>query len=127
MILFCRSWLLSVHVSCNCYCNNWTSFIGFKSRIPKQVIICKYQGLFKYYNRHFSSKIVSLYYRSARSPSKSNFFSNPLVVNSTLGILSSIEILVAFLFIVFLAWTYYSRISSDFKKLVPYKSLKLNT
>ncbi|XP_014490602.1 ferric reduction oxidase 8, mitochondrial [Vigna radiata var. radiata] len=65
--------------------------------------------------------------RSARSPSKSNFFSNPLVVNSTLGILSSIEILVAFLFIVFLAWTYYSRISSDFKKLVPYKSLKLNT
>ncbi|XP_020211431.1 ferric reduction oxidase 8, mitochondrial [Cajanus cajan] len=65
--------------------------------------------------------------RSARVPSKSNIFSNPLVVNSTVGILSSIEILVAFLFIVFLAWTYYSRISSDFKKLMPDKSLKLNT
>ncbi|KAG4942762.1 hypothetical protein AAZX31_17G082400 [Glycine max] len=66
--------------------------------------------------------------RSARStPSKSNFFSNPLVVNTTLGILSSIEILIAFLFIVFLAWTYYSRIYTDFKKLMPYKSLKLNT
>ncbi|CAJ1943778.1 unnamed protein product [Sphenostylis stenocarpa] len=65
--------------------------------------------------------------RSARSPSKSNFFSNPLVVNSTVGILSSVEILVAFLFMVFLAWTYYSRISADFKKLMPYKSLKLNT
>ncbi|RDX77169.1 Ferric reduction oxidase 8, mitochondrial [Mucuna pruriens] len=64
--------------------------------------------------------------RSARSPSRTNFFSNPLVVNSTLGILSSIEILVAFLFIVFLAWTYYSRISVDFKKLMPDKSLKLN-
>ncbi|KAK7389121.1 hypothetical protein VNO78_23953 [Psophocarpus tetragonolobus] len=64
--------------------------------------------------------------RRARSPSKSNFLSNPLVVNSTLGILSSIEILVAFLFIVFLAWTYYSRISADFKKLMPDKSMKLN-
>ncbi|KAK7330537.1 hypothetical protein VNO77_24732 [Canavalia gladiata] len=62
--------------------------------------------------------------RSARSPS--NIFSNPLVVNSVMGILSGIEMLVAFLFLVFLAWTYYSRISNDFKKLMPYKSLKLN-
>ncbi|KAL5186338.1 Ferric reduction oxidase 8, mitochondrial [Glycine soja] len=41
--------------------------------------------------------------RSARSPSKSNFFSNPLVHGPT------------------------TRISADFKKLMPYKSLKLNT
>ncbi|KAL6174937.1 hypothetical protein ACLB2K_051582 [Fragaria x ananassa] len=53
-------------------------------------------------------------------------FSNPLVVNSLLGILSSIEIVAVFLFMLFLAWTFYVRISSDFKKLKPDKALKLN-
>ncbi|XP_061364878.1 ferric reduction oxidase 8, mitochondrial [Gastrolobium bilobum] len=66
------------------------------------------------------------YQRSRSVGSSSIILSNPLVVNSLLGILSSIEILVAFLFLVFLAWTYYSRISNDFKKLMPDKSLKLN-
>lgn len=53
-------------------------------------------------------------------------FSNPLVMNSLLGILSSIEILAVFLFMLFLAWTFYVRISNDFKKLKPDKVLKLN-
>ncbi|KAJ1413208.1 Riboflavin synthase-like beta-barrel [Sesbania bispinosa] len=66
------------------------------------------------------------YQRSRSARSSSIIFSNPLVVNSLLGILSSVEILVSFLFIIFLAWTYYSRISNDFKKLMPDKSLKLN-
>ncbi|KAF7838283.1 ferric reduction oxidase 8, mitochondrial [Senna tora] len=62
--------------------------------------------------------------RKARS--HSIVFSNPLVVNSLVGILSSIELLLVFLFILFLAWTFYARISNDFKKLMPVKSLKLN-
>ena len=53
-------------------------------------------------------------------------FSNPVLVNSFLGILSSIEILAVFLFVLFLAWTYYARISNDFKKLMPIKSLNLD-
>lgn len=53
-------------------------------------------------------------------------FSNPLVMNSLLGILSSIEIVAVFLFMLFLAWTFYARISNDFKKLKPNKVLKLN-
>ena len=52
-------------------------------------------------------------------------FSNPLVVNSFIGVLSAIEILAVFLFIVFLAWTFYCHISNDFKKLMPIKALKL--
>lgn len=63
---------------------------------------------------------------SGRSSGSSTVFSNPLVVNSVVGILSSFEILVVFLFIVFLAWTYYARISNDFKKLMQDKTLKLN-
>ncbi|PRQ17225.1 putative ferric-chelate reductase (NADH) [Rosa chinensis] len=53
-------------------------------------------------------------------------FSNPLVVNSLLGILSSIEIVAVLLFMLFLAWTFYVRIANDFKKLKPDKALKLN-
>nr|XP_023900422.1 ferric reduction oxidase 8, mitochondrial [Quercus suber]POE50795.1 ferric reduction oxidase 8, mitochondrial [Quercus suber] len=52
-------------------------------------------------------------------------FSNPLVVSSFIGVLSAIEILAVFLFIVFLAWTFYCHISNDFKKLMPIKELKL--
>ncbi|XP_057726276.1 ferric reduction oxidase 8, mitochondrial [Arachis stenosperma] len=64
--------------------------------------------------------------RSRSSRTSSIISSSPLVVNSFLGILSSIEILVILLFILFLAWTYYTHISKDFKKLLPDKSLKLN-
>ncbi|KAH9776374.1 Ferric reduction oxidase 8 [Citrus sinensis] len=63
--------------------------------------------------------------RQARSSATA--LSNPLVVNSIVGILSSFEILLVFLFVIFLVWTYYARISNDFKKLMPVKSLKLNT
>jgi ferric-chelate reductase len=51
---------------------------------------------------------------------------NPLVVNGFIGVLSAIEILAVFLFVLFLAWTFYARISNDFKKLMPVKSLNLN-
>ncbi|XP_050376344.1 ferric reduction oxidase 8, mitochondrial [Argentina anserina] len=53
-------------------------------------------------------------------------FSNPLVVNNLLGVLSSMEIVAVFLFMLLLAWTFYVRISSDFKKLKPDKALNLN-
>ncbi|CAK8562979.1 unnamed protein product [Lathyrus sativus] len=66
------------------------------------------------------------YQRTRSARSSSIVFSNPLVVNSLFGILTSIEILVVFLVIVFLGWTYYARISNDFKKLMQDKSLKLN-
>ncbi|KAJ4712409.1 Ferric reduction oxidase [Melia azedarach] len=65
--------------------------------------------------------------RIRRERSSAAALSNPLVVNSTLGILSGSEILLVFLFIIFLVWTYYARISNDFKKLMPVKSLKLDT
>ncbi|XP_054804673.1 ferric reduction oxidase 8, mitochondrial [Prosopis cineraria] len=64
--------------------------------------------------------------RSSKARSLYTVLSSPLVVNSLLGILSSIEILLVFLFILFLTWTFYARISNDFKKLVPDKSLKLD-
>ncbi|CAB4274603.1 unnamed protein product [Prunus armeniaca] len=54
-------------------------------------------------------------------------FSNPLVVNTFLGVLSTLEILAVFLFILFLAWNFYARISNDFKNLKPAKSLMLNS
>ncbi|XP_065874847.1 ferric reduction oxidase 8, mitochondrial [Euphorbia lathyris] len=52
--------------------------------------------------------------------------SNPVIINSFIGILSGLEILSVFLFLVFLVWTFYARISNDFKKLLPAKSLNLN-
>ncbi|KAK9278533.1 hypothetical protein L1049_028102 [Liquidambar formosana] len=58
--------------------------------------------------------------------SSTSVLSNPLVVNSFLGVLSGIEILAVSLFILFLVWTFYSRISNDFKKMVPNKTMKLN-
>ncbi|KAF9671603.1 hypothetical protein SADUNF_Sadunf12G0064700 [Salix dunnii] len=64
--------------------------------------------------------------RSRPARSATVGFSNPVVVNSFVGILSSMEILAVFLFLLFLAWTYYARISNDFKKLMPIKSLKLD-
>ncbi|VVA19059.1 Hypothetical predicted protein [Prunus dulcis] len=54
-------------------------------------------------------------------------FSNPLVVNTLLDVLSTLEILAVFLFILFLAWNFYARISTDFKNLKPAKSLMLNS
>ncbi|KAB2083402.1 hypothetical protein ES319_A05G264600v1 [Gossypium barbadense] len=53
-------------------------------------------------------------------------FSNPLVTSNLVGILSGVEILSVFLFILFLAWTFYTRISHDFTKLTPMESLKLD-
>ncbi|WCJ36130.1 ferric reduction oxidase 8 [Euphorbia peplus] len=52
--------------------------------------------------------------------------SNPVIINSFIGILSGIEILAVFCFLAFLVWTFYARISNDFKKLLPAKSLNLN-
>lgn len=53
-------------------------------------------------------------------------FSDPIVVNSPIGTISSGELLLATLFIIFLAWTYYSNLASDLKKMTPSKILKLN-
>ncbi|XP_057479906.1 ferric reduction oxidase 8, mitochondrial [Actinidia eriantha] len=62
--------------------------------------------------------------RQATSPVKG--LSNPLIINSYLGILSVIEVVAVSLFILFLAWTFYTHISNDFRKIMPIKNLKLN-
>lgn len=51
-------------------------------------------------------------------------FTSPLVVNRYVGILSGIQILASSVFIIFLVWTFYIRISNDFKKMTPIKSFK---
>ncbi|KAK4756269.1 hypothetical protein SAY87_006396 [Trapa incisa] len=53
--------------------------------------------------------------------------SNPVLITSLLGVVSTVELLAMSLFFMFLAWTYYARISKDFKNLMPIKSLELNT
>lgn len=63
--------------------------------------------------------------RQTKFSTFSNVLSNPLVVNNYLGILSGIELLGVALFLLFLAWTFYARISKDFRKLVPNESLNL--
>ncbi|KAJ8752032.1 hypothetical protein K2173_001058 [Erythroxylum novogranatense] len=64
--------------------------------------------------------------RNRQAKRSTTGLSNPLVINCFVGVLSSIEILVVFFFILLLAWTFYTRISNDFKNLEPVKSLKLN-
>ncbi|KAL0417185.1 UNVERIFIED_CONTAM: Ferric reduction oxidase 8, mitochondrial [Sesamum latifolium] len=53
-------------------------------------------------------------------------FSSPLFVNQYVGILSGAQILASSLFIIFLVWTFYARVSNDFKKMTPVKSFKLS-
>ncbi|KAK4438562.1 Ferric reduction oxidase 8, mitochondrial [Sesamum alatum] len=53
-------------------------------------------------------------------------FSSPLFVNQYIGILSGAQILASSLFIIFLVWTFYARVSNDFKKMTPVKSFKLS-
>ncbi|KAF8399776.1 hypothetical protein HHK36_015646 [Tetracentron sinense] len=65
--------------------------------------------------------------RSKQMRSSITILSNPLIVHSPLGTISGGELLAVSLFILFLAWTFYTRISNDFKKMIPQKSLKLNT
>uniref|UniRef100_A0A5B7C9M7 FAD-binding FR-type domain-containing protein n=1 Tax=Davidia involucrata TaxID=16924 RepID=A0A5B7C9M7_DAVIN len=64
--------------------------------------------------------------RSRQRRSSNTALSNPLIVNSYVGVLTGIEILAVSLFVLFLAWTFYVRISNDFKKMIPNKSMKLN-
>ncbi|XP_071696322.1 ferric reduction oxidase 8, mitochondrial [Rutidosis leptorrhynchoides] len=52
--------------------------------------------------------------------------SNPIIVNSFIGVLSAMEVIAIITFIIFLTWTFYIRISNDFKKMMPIKTLKLN-
>lgn len=51
---------------------------------------------------------------------------NPLIVDQYIGILSGIELLSVALFAAFLTWTFYARISNDYKKMVPDKLFKLS-
>ncbi|KAK3037532.1 hypothetical protein RJ639_030340 [Escallonia herrerae] len=63
---------------------------------------------------------------SRHGRSSNAVLSNPLVVNSYIGVLSGMEILVVSLFILFLAWTFYARISNDYKRMLPVKTFKLH-
>lgn len=51
---------------------------------------------------------------------------NPLMVKTPLGMLSGIDVVAMSLVSVLLVWTFYIRISNDYKKLVPAKHLKLD-
>ncbi|XP_022135163.1 ferric reduction oxidase 8, mitochondrial [Momordica charantia] len=64
-------------------------------------------------------------FRRSKFSTFSNALSNPLVVNSYLGVLSGTEILGVAFFLLFLVWTFYARISKDFRKLMPAESLNL--
>ncbi|XP_068652314.1 ferric reduction oxidase 8, mitochondrial-like [Aristolochia californica] len=57
--------------------------------------------------------------------SVSKFFA-PVITRGPLGVISAAELLTAALFIMFLAWTFYSRLSGDLEKMSPIKSLRLN-
>ncbi|KAH6770595.1 hypothetical protein C2S52_015398 [Perilla frutescens var. hirtella] len=52
--------------------------------------------------------------------------SSPLLVNPYIGVLSGVQILTSSLFIMLLVWTFYIRISNDFKKMTPIKTFKLD-
>ncbi|XP_042420246.1 ferric reduction oxidase 8, mitochondrial-like [Zingiber officinale] len=64
--------------------------------------------------------------RKRRSVLMANLTNPITVMKCSIGIVSTAELLIATLFIIFLAWTYYSNVSSSFKMMTPYKSLKLN-
>ncbi|XP_047324837.1 ferric reduction oxidase 8, mitochondrial-like [Impatiens glandulifera] len=51
--------------------------------------------------------------------------SNPIIITKLTGILSVAEVISVCLFLMFLAWTFYSRFSIDLHKNMPVKSLKL--
>ncbi|CAO2826413.1 unnamed protein product [Amaranthus hypochondriacus] len=51
---------------------------------------------------------------------------NPLIVKSPMGMLSGIDVLVISLVLTIMVWTFYIRLSNDYNKLVPVKSMKLN-
>uniref|UniRef100_A0A1D1ZD15 Ferric reduction oxidase 8, mitochondrial n=1 Tax=Anthurium amnicola TaxID=1678845 RepID=A0A1D1ZD15_9ARAE len=63
---------------------------------------------------------------SRRRPIWMITMSNPVIERSPIGTLSGFELLAASLFTVLLAWTFYSSISSDFRKAIPAKFLHLN-
>ncbi|CAM8929624.1 unnamed protein product [Rhodiola kirilowii] len=65
---------------------------------------------------------------TARKPKRISTaaLSSPLVINRTVGVLSFLEILVATSFILFLTWTFFVRISNDFKKMKPTKTSQFN-
>nr|CAD1820102.1 unnamed protein product [Ananas comosus var. bracteatus] len=67
------------------------------------------------------------YLRRKKRPLTSTTIANPVVVSSPVGVVSFGELIATSLFIVFLVWTYYSNVTSDFKKMTPYASLKLNS
>ncbi|XP_010533458.1 PREDICTED: ferric reduction oxidase 8, mitochondrial isoform X2 [Tarenaya hassleriana] len=52
--------------------------------------------------------------------------SNPIIISQFIGIVSCFELVALLLFLLLLAWTFYARISNDFKKLMPVKSMKLD-
>ncbi|KAM0944172.1 putative ferric-chelate reductase (NADH) [Dioscorea sansibarensis] len=51
---------------------------------------------------------------------------NPLIVRSPVGVIAIGELIFVALFILLLAWTYYSNVSSDFKSMTSSKSMKLS-
>ncbi|CAN8253507.1 unnamed protein product [Cochlearia groenlandica] len=51
--------------------------------------------------------------------------SRPAIINSFIGIVSCFEIICLLLFLLFLSWTFYARVSNDFKKLNPIKTMNL--
>ncbi|XP_021733549.1 ferric reduction oxidase 8, mitochondrial-like isoform X1 [Chenopodium quinoa] len=51
---------------------------------------------------------------------------NPIIVKTPIGMLNGIDVIAMTFVLTLLVWTFYVRISNDFKKLVPAKHMKLN-
>ncbi|ESQ43630.1 hypothetical protein EUTSA_v10012790mg [Eutrema salsugineum] len=70
--------------------------------------------------------LLPLYNRSTRGGKSVDFnVSRPAIINSFIGIVSCFEIIALLLFLLFLAWTFYARVSNDFNKLTPIKTMNL--
>lgn len=103
-------------------------YLELKQKEPTSRYAFYLQYIYKHTNveyRPLSCKhVLNLVDRKGRS--SLSVLSNPLVVSRYIGMLSGFEILAVSLFVIFLAWTFYSRISSDFKKMIPIKSFALH-
>ncbi|KAH9605766.1 hypothetical protein KSS87_005238 [Heliosperma pusillum] len=61
-----------------------------------------------------------------RSRRHATALSNPLIVRTPLGVLTGMDIIAMFVVLSLLVWTFYTRLSQDFKKMIPSKPVKLD-
>ncbi|KAK9669511.1 hypothetical protein RND81_13G136000 [Saponaria officinalis] len=71
---------------------------------------------------------VYLYLQPRRSIRRrhATALSNPLVVRTPLGVLTGMDLIASFIVLSLLVWTFYVKLSKDYKNMVPTKPVKLN-